>query len=272
VVAAARLGELASITQHLEDADRLLDRLGNPSLWAVPMHWCRLHAAILSDASAEAERYAAALAADTASSPYATALAGAAQSWLQVLSGRIDRESTEAASRHLHRIGLAWEGARLAGQAALRASDRRAVASLHACARALLGDAPAAESAPAPGEPPAARRTAEAPTESAGRADSDVAPPAVPTPRRAEEDRPGGGSAEHERLVLSERELEVSQLILAGLTYRQIGQRLFISAKTVEHHVARIRQRLGVSTRNELFGRLRSQLGTSPSAGPPLAG
>jgi DNA-binding NarL/FixJ family response regulator len=57
--------------------------------------------------------------------------------------------------------------------------------------------------------------------------------------------------------LLSERELEVGRLILAGLTHKQIGARLFISAKTVEHHVARMKSRLGADGRNELFGRLR---------------
>jgi DNA-binding CsgD family transcriptional regulator len=64
--------------------------------------------------------------------------------------------------------------------------------------------------------------------------------------------------AAQERSILSDREIEVGQLILSGLTYKQIGERLFISAKTVEHHVARMRQRLGVESRNELFARLRS--------------
>lgn len=67
----------------------------------------------------------------------------------------------------------------------------------------------------------------------------------------------GSGPVEAQS-VLSERELEVGQLILAGLTHKQVGERLFISAKTVEHHMARIRQRLGVGTRNELFDQLRS--------------
>ncbi|MGH3593074.1 MAG: helix-turn-helix domain-containing protein, partial [Pseudonocardiaceae bacterium] len=43
-----------------------------------------------------------------------------------------------------------------------------------------------------------------------------------------------------------------------GLTYRQIGERLFISAKTVEHHVARMRQRLDVTSRDELFSQLKA--------------
>jgi len=45
--------------------------------------------------------------------------------------------------------------------------------------------------------------------------------------------------------------------VLEGLTYKQIGERLFISAKTVEHHVARMRQRLGSTTRSELLAHLR---------------
>jgi DNA-binding CsgD family transcriptional regulator len=57
--------------------------------------------------------------------------------------------------------------------------------------------------------------------------------------------------------VLSDREVEVADLVLAGLTYRQIGDRLFISPKTVEHHVARIRQRLGCTSRRDLLTTLR---------------
>ena len=56
---------------------------------------------------------------------------------------------------------------------------------------------------------------------------------------------------------LSEREWEVADLVLAGLTYKQIGDRLFISAKTVEHHVARMRQRLGATSRSDLLAQLR---------------
>ncbi|MCX6466182.1 MAG: helix-turn-helix transcriptional regulator, partial [Pseudonocardiales bacterium] len=60
--------------------------------------------------------------------------------------------------------------------------------------------------------------------------------------------------------AFSERELEIGRHILDGLTYKQIGQRLYVSAKTVEHHVARMRQRLGVASRDELFGLLRTAL------------
>jgi DNA-binding CsgD family transcriptional regulator len=48
--------------------------------------------------------------------------------------------------------------------------------------------------------------------------------------------------------------------VLTGLTYKEIGAQLFISAKTVEHHVARIRRRLGATSRRELFGHLQVML------------
>jgi DNA-binding CsgD family transcriptional regulator len=59
---------------------------------------------------------------------------------------------------------------------------------------------------------------------------------------------------------LSDREREVAELLLRGLPYRDIGAQLFISAKTVEHHVARIRRRLGAESRSDMFSMLRSIL------------
>lgn len=44
---------------------------------------------------------------------------------------------------------------------------------------------------------------------------------------------------------LSDREIEVGELILDGHSYKEIGSRLFISAKTVEHHASHIRRKLG---------------------------
>jgi DNA-binding CsgD family transcriptional regulator len=55
--------------------------------------------------------------------------------------------------------------------------------------------------------------------------------------------------------------------MLDGLTYKQIGDQLFISAKTVEHHVARMRQRLGCTSRGELLARLRA---LAADAGQPM--
>ncbi len=50
---------------------------------------------------------------------------------------------------------------------------------------------------------------------------------------------------------LSGRELEVLALLQEGLTNAEIGQRLFISAKTAEHHVGRVLAKLGVRNRAE---------------------
>ena len=40
------------------------------------------------------------------------------------------------------------------------------------------------------------------------------------------------------------------------MTYRQVGESLYLSAKTVEHHLARIKRRSGATTRAELLERL----------------
>jgi DNA-binding CsgD family transcriptional regulator len=60
--------------------------------------------------------------------------------------------------------------------------------------------------------------------------------------------------------VLSAREQEVAACVVDGLTHKEIGAMLFISPKTVEHHVARIRQKLGATTRAELLAGLRATL------------
>jgi DNA-binding CsgD family transcriptional regulator len=60
---------------------------------------------------------------------------------------------------------------------------------------------------------------------------------------------------------LSDRELAVARLVLAGSTHREIGAQLYIAPKTVEHHVARIRGKLGAGTRAELLAMLREMLG-----------
>ena len=50
---------------------------------------------------------------------------------------------------------------------------------------------------------------------------------------------------------LSGREHQVLDLLREGLTNAEIGQRLFISAKTAEHHVGRVLAKLGVRSRTE---------------------
>lgn len=64
---------------------------------------------------------------------------------------------------------------------------------------------------------------------------------------------PGGGG-------LSKRERAVGELLVDGLTHKEIGARLYISPKTVEQHVARIRQKLRAASRAELIAALRSRV------------
>ncbi|WP_165400234.1 ATP-binding protein [Motilibacter rhizosphaerae] len=53
------------------------------------------------------------------------------------------------------------------------------------------------------------------------------------------------------RLGLTEREREVLALVAAGRSNREIGEALFISAKTVSVHVSNLLAKLGVSSRGE---------------------
>jgi DNA-binding NarL/FixJ family response regulator len=51
---------------------------------------------------------------------------------------------------------------------------------------------------------------------------------------------------------LTERENEVLKLVAKGYTYREIGEKLFISTKTVQNHVQNILTKLQLSKRYEL--------------------
>jgi HD-GYP domain-containing protein (c-di-GMP phosphodiesterase class II)/DNA-binding CsgD family transcriptional regulator len=62
--------------------------------------------------------------------------------------------------------------------------------------------------------------------------------PAAPPVRRQK--HPGG---------LSRREVDVLRLAAKGLTTREIAERLFISAKTADHHIQHVYVKIGVSTR-----------------------
>jgi DNA-binding CsgD family transcriptional regulator len=186
-----------------------------------------VQAAILADQPAALEPHATALVAAARTSHYAATVAAAGRCWLKLLAGEVDAGAAVAAAHGLAAVGLAWDGSRLAGQAAVRAVEARDRTDLLHCARALAtGDDPA----PSPTGPPS-------PT-----------PAGTPTgPVRG-------------RAPISQREREVAELVVAGHTYREIGSRLYISAKTVEHHVSRMRHRLGADTRSELLARLRAEL------------
>jgi DNA-binding CsgD family transcriptional regulator len=53
-------------------------------------------------------------------------------------------------------------------------------------------------------------------------------------------------------VALSAREAEVVQLLVRGLTNRQIAQRLGIGERSVDSHLDHVRDRLGLRTRVEI--------------------
>ena len=53
---------------------------------------------------------------------------------------------------------------------------------------------------------------------------------------------------------LTKRQAELLPLLAAGMTDREIAAALFLSHRTVEHHVARLAIRLGVRSRAAIVG------------------
>ena len=232
VVAAARMRDSHRLSSHLSEAWALLDRLGEPPVWAVPLHWAAVQAAILAERPRELAPHAAALVRASVDSRVANILASAGRAWMAVLAGDFDVAAVEAAARGLASVGMPWDGSRLAGHAAAHAEDRADMIHLLACARELHS---AADTDSETGEGDA---------------------PSLDHPRpRPELQRDESG--------LSAREREVARLVLEGKNYREIGEAIFISPRTVEHHVARIRQRLDAKNRSELLTELRIALDAS---------
>ncbi len=58
-------------------------------------------------------------------------------------------------------------------------------------------------------------------------------------------------SSPAESIPPSDRELDVLRLVASGATNKQIAQRLYLSVRTVEGHLARLYSKLGVTTRTE---------------------
>ncbi|WP_370508916.1 isoniazid response ATPase/transcriptional regulator IniR [Mycobacterium sp. SA01] len=229
-VASARLGQQDRLAPALEQAFGLLESLGNPPTWSVPLRWAGVHAGILAGDPAAVAPHGQALTAAAAHSPFAKALAVAGRTWLRVLAGQVEGDEVGAAARGLAQFGLTADATRLAGQAALQTSDPKVSGLMLQVARDLKLSA--GDSGGEDGRQPLV-------SEASG-----------PTP----------AGARQASSPLSDREREVAELLLLGMPYRDIGAQLFISAKTVEHHVARIRRRLGAESRSEMLSMLRAIL------------
>jgi DNA-binding CsgD family transcriptional regulator len=226
-VAAARMRQVDRLQHSLSEAFALLDSLGNPVLWSVPLHWAGVHAGILANSPEAVAPHGQALTAAASHSAFAKALATAGRTWLRVLANSVDIDEVTAAAHGLSQFGLTWDGTRLASQAALQTPDGRVSGAMLQLARDLKQTAAIDEAPDVESVTTIAERTG----------------PSRPTSSR-----------------LSDREREVAELLLLGMPYKDIGTQLFISAKTVEHHVARIRRRLGAESRSEMLSMLRAML------------
>ena len=226
--AAARVGDTERVRPHVTRALEITERLGGPALWSAHLRWAGIQQGILLSRPEDLPPHAHALVAASSRSRVAATMARAGRIWTSVLAGSVDADAVEAAAQGLGSIGLAWDGARLAGHGAGRTDDRKVAARLLACARELH---------PADGT----RKTIAA----------------------AEDDAASGGSPTPPEEVLSERELEVARLVLQGKTYAEIGEAIFISPRTAEHHIAHIRRRLGAASRSDMIAKLRLLVGES---------
>jgi DNA-binding CsgD family transcriptional regulator len=226
-IAAARIHQVDRLQHALDEAFALLASLGDPLLWSVPLHWAGVHAGILANAPKAVAPHGQALTAAAGESAFAKALATAGRTWLRVLANHVDTDEVTTAAHALAQFGLTWDATRLAGQAALQTPDARVSGAMLQLARDL-------------------KQTAAAD-------DASGLLPSAPADATAGSVRPASAR-------LSEREREVAELLLLGMPYRDIGAQLFISAKTVEHHVARIRRRLGAESRSEMLSMLRAMV------------
>lgn len=229
-VAAARMRQVDQLQHTLDEAFGLLAALGDPLLWSVPLHWAGVHAGILANSPDAVAPHGQALTAAAPHSLFAKALATAGRTWLRVLANHVDVDEVTAAARALAQFGHTWDATRLAGQAALQTADPRVSQAMLQLARDL-------------------KQTVAIPELPVEAAPLDGAMVAVPS-----------SLARPATTQLSDREREVAELLLLGMPYRDIGSQLFISAKTVEHHVARIRRRLGAESRSEMLSMLRALL------------
>lgn len=212
---AARMDDEHWLASQLQDAQALLHRLGRPALWSTMFHWYGVQAAIDRDRPDALMPHAEAIRTAARVSRHAQTLAAAGHTWVRVLGRDVELPAVQQAVSELIRVGLAWDGSRLAAQAALHSADRKVSLDLLQTARAA-------------------------------HAAFSVSAPSAATTRGSQ---------------LTDREWEIARLVVGGIGYKEIGERLFISPRTVEHHVASIRRRLGAANRTEMLEVLRRLVG-----------
>jgi predicted ATPase/DNA-binding SARP family transcriptional activator/DNA-binding CsgD family transcriptional regulator len=128
-----------------------------------------------------------------------------------------------------------------------------------AALRAHLGDAAFTGALDAGREPPIEQIIAvlltEVPAAAATMEDQRASePPAQPA------QRPSSSGARWATPVLTPRERQVAELVATGLTNREIAERLHISPRTTDTHVANVLAKLNLRTRAEVGPRLRAHL------------
>lgn len=221
-IGAARLHESHLLAAQVAAAWKLLARAGEPATWSTSLRWSAIQAALLSKDSDAFSRHETALHSAASGCRVAGQLARAGRVWAAALAGDVDVDMVERAVHELAAAGYPWDASRLAGHAAARAPEHKDTLHLLAVARGLHPE----------------EAHGDRPDEPTGDA-----------PNSQQDDR-----------RLSAREREVARLVLEGKTYAEIGTAIFISPRTAEHHIARIRRRLGVTTRSELLAELRLAL------------
>lgn len=226
VCAGARVGDEAVVEPLFARALTILESLGRPVLWSAHVWWAGIQRGILRKLPESLSPHAHALVDAAPHSGVAATMAKAGRLWTSVLAGSVDVDEVDAAAQALASIGLRWDAARLAGQGAGRSDDRKVSARLLARAREL--HPPEKTVVESTGDDTAARATGTS--------------------------------------ILSERETDVARLVIEGKTYAEIGETIFISPRTAEHHIASIRRRLGATSRSDLIAKLRVAL----SQGAPL--
>ncbi len=212
-------------------AQRALDVLAGDVTRRTPLLAVLVEAQVAMDDPASAETTAAQLERELAGTANAVLASAAELAWARVLAAQHHTE--RAAERCAHAVRL-LDGGEL--PLALLEAHR-----LHAEALAAIDDRAAAVAAARAAFAIALRLGA------AGALDRLAALlrslGATPPPRSG-----GTGAVVGE---LTRREQEVLELVKTGRTNAEIGSQLFISAKTVEHHVGRILTKLGVRSRAE---------------------